>query len=141
MAYGTVSFEGLVQTPITFPCKADRLAYERGVAGGSQHVGKAVCVQFNGAKIELAFDGYSVLGELVLVESDNIAHVRVGGFVKLPVQANASITIGLPIVGSTVDGKVRNSTTNVFEIMVSRGMVVDTVMTGGVLTHVWVYLG
>ncbi len=130
---GDVSFTGIGNFPISYPCRISRLAYEANVANGSAHVGKAVCTQTPGAEIELSFDGWSVLGQLGHIEDDNVAEVNTRGFMTFPIDPGKTLVIGYPIIGGEEDGTVRTADpTSTYEICTARGQVVDLVEVDGV---------
>ncbi|MEJ7763497.1 MAG: hypothetical protein WKF80_11960 [Thermomicrobiales bacterium] len=80
------------------------IVYSKTVAGGSVSVGKAV--RLTGNRIfGLATTGTEVAGRLVLVESDGVCTVQVGGFMELP--AAAAIPFGSRVVGGVVAGNIR----------------------------------
>ena len=135
-----VSWEGIGALEATFFIDDSTITYDADEAGGAATVGRAVNLA-SAETVQLAGDGESVLGKLILVENDNTCTVQVKGFMTLPGGNGASLTLGKAITGAAssvpADGYIREvATATAAELGVCRGIIVDA----GTATAVWVFL-
>lgn len=116
---------------ITCPIDNSTITYSATTAHGSTLVGRAVTYTSAGdGTIELVADGGFVLGRLAEVTHDNYATVQVGGVMRLPPGAAATLTEGKAIVGAAsavpANGYIREvATATAAELGVCRGFVIE----------------
>lgn len=127
-----ISHRGLVPVgdgDLPFHTDNSTILYDRDEPGGSAQVGLAVTFSGNNT-VALCADGDPVLGELIRVEADNKATVRVKGVVFLPKGNGATVTRGQAVVGalgaSSAKGYVRNAASGTAtELVKARGVIYD----------------
>jgi hypothetical protein len=132
-ARNIVDYEGIAgpQDYATFKTDNSTIVYDSTKAGGAATtmIGKAVSLSADDT-VQLASDGEAIVGKLLKVEADNKASVQVGGFMKLPGGASASLTRGLKVVGAlgaaSAKGYIREvASATAAEINKGRGMIID----------------
>jgi hypothetical protein len=135
-----VAFDGIGAEYATFKTDGVTIVYDDTKGGGSTAVGKAVTFSADDT-VALAADGDAIVGQLVLVESDDKANVQFKGYVELPAGASATVTRGNTIVGalgaSSAKGYIRNAASGTAaELVKARGQIYnvgDTTAVGVML--------
>src|SRR5690349_16278938 len=136
-----VEFKGLVPIgdgDLTFKTDNSTILYDDDEPGGSVSVGLAVTMSADDT-VALAADGDAVIGQLLKVEADNKATVRVKGCVELPAGTGATLTRGSAIVGallSSAKGYIRSAASGTAaELVKARGMIYRNADTTKVVVH------
>jgi hypothetical protein len=126
----TLDWRGQNAEFLTFTVDASTITYSATVANGSSQVGLAVTFTTAGdGTIKLTEDGEFVLGKLIGVQSDGTATVQIGGAMKLPPGAGATITEGAAIVGdldTAAKGYIRAAASGTAaELILCRGFIIE----------------
>jgi hypothetical protein len=138
-----ISHAGVFRQTEKYRIDASTITYDATAEHGSPHAGpsdgKAVRLSANDT-VALATDGSFVLGKLILVESDGVCTVQVGGYCTLPKGTGATFILGVGVVGavlSAAPGYVRGAASaTAAELALQNGKVHDTAPTN----DVWVKL-
>lgn len=140
-----ISHRGLVPVgdgDLPFHTDNSTILYDEDEPGGSAQVGLAVALSGNNT-VALTADGDAVLGELIRVEADNKATVRVKGVIFPPAGASATVTRGTKVVGAlgpfsggTSRGYVRSAASGTAaELLKGRGVIYDVSDTDAIEIH------
>lgn len=137
-----VEFRGLVPVgdgDISFKIDNSTILYDKDESGGSASVGLAVALSADDT-VALAVDGDAIVGQLLLVESDNKATVRTKGCVELPAGDSATVTRGSKIVGAlgaaSAKGHIRSAASGTAaELIKARGQIYRNTDTTKVVVH------
>lgn len=137
-----VEFKGLVPVgdgDITFKTDNSTILYDKDEANGSASVGLAVAMSADDT-VALAADGDAVIGQLLSVEPDNKATVRVKGCVELPAGDGATVTRGSAIVGAlgadNAKGYIRSAASaTAAELVKARGVIYRNADATKVVVH------
>lgn len=116
--------------PKTYLIDNVTIVYNATLAGGTAAVNllKAVSLSADGT-VQLASDGEAIVGQLILVESDNKCTVQTHGTVFFPAGAAAAVTRGKTIVGAlgaaSAKGYIREAASGTAaELVLARGQII-----------------